>query len=76
MRSQFGMGVFIRASHKRAHDQGWDAGYLGLDKANPYPVGSNEYINWNWGWEDAISLLEEFSSASYNPSDEWGCERD
>ena len=72
----FGASAFLRPTHQKANELGFDSACLGLDKINPFPVGSVEHKQWEWGWNEGIEMLNEYEEAAYYPSDEYGCERD
>lgn len=50
-----------RDTYSLAYDKGWNDCWLGLDKANPYPINSIDYKQYEWGWNDASDLLDEYA---------------
>ena len=62
----FGLSKSLNRNASAANEHGFDAAYLGLDKANPYPVGTIDHKQWEWGYNEGIDLLAEHDTAS-NP---------
>lgn len=58
-----------------ANSHGYNDAWLGIGNQNPYPVGSIDHKQYDWGYNEAIQLVEEYDSVpSYYPSNEYGCE--
>lgn len=43
-------------------DEGYNAGWLGLDRANPYPIGTANHRAWDIGYQDALDDAVELIS--------------
>jgi hypothetical protein len=71
----FGASNFLRPKHSNANDHGFDCAYLGLDKHNPYPPGSIDHKQWEWGWNEGMDMLGELEAVPIHPfSNEYGNE--
>ena len=57
----FGTSEYLRTKNSVANNAGFDAAFMGLDRVNPYPVGSVDHKQWEWGWEDGMELWNELS---------------
>lgn len=66
----FGLSKFFERRTSIANDHGFNAAMLGLDKINPYPIGSIDHKQWEWGWNEGIDTLQEAVDA-HNISDEY-----
>lgn len=60
----FGASSFLRPKNTNANDLGFDCAYLGLDKQNPFPVGSIDHKNYEWGYNEGLDMLEELREAT------------
>jgi hypothetical protein len=69
----FSASNFLRKKHAIANEHGFNAAMLGLDNANPYPLGTTEHKEWEWGWNEGQDTLEEHVNAhnDYSISNEY-----
>lgn len=69
----FSVSKFLRPkSNPLANDGGYNDGWLGLPNSNPYPPGSIDHKQYEWGYNDAKDDADELSSIPYiYPSNEY-----
>jgi len=59
----------LRPKGGEANAHGFNCAMLGLDKVNPYPIGSIDHKQFEWGWEEGNELAQKISKTSiYNPN--------
>lgn len=58
------IGLFNRDNYDIT-EQGYEAGWLGLDENNPYIFGSIEWHMWNQGYQDAVADEMEIENSFY-----------
>ena len=51
----FGVSNMFGRKETSANDSGFDAAFLGLDRINPYPVGTVDHSNGNGGTKKGSS---------------------
>lgn len=39
-----------------AYERGYTSYVTGLDFENPYPIGTNEWVDWQLGWDAAYDI--------------------
>lgn len=69
----FSASKFLRPkSNPWANENGYNDAWLGLSNNNPYPVGSIDYQQYEWGYNEAKDDADELSSVPYYyPSNEY-----
>lgn len=50
------MAIKTKDTTDDAYDQGFDAGERGLDRNNPYTVGTPEHEAWTEGYDDGEGI--------------------
>ena len=72
----FSAAKFFNIGFSEANMHGFNCAYLGVDKNNPYPLGSNDYKQFELGWNEGIDLLNETNSvpSTYPYSNEYNTE--
>lgn len=71
----FTISKWLRPSENEANMHGFNCAYLGVDKVNPYPVGSNDHKQFELGWNEGNELVQEVNNTPvYYPSNEYGDE--
>jgi hypothetical protein len=71
----FGIAEFLRPRHERAslaNDAGYNDAWLGLAYNNPFPLGTIDYKQYEWGYNQAQNDVDELADApSFYPSNEY-----
>lgn len=55
----------LRIQESMANENGYNDAWLGLNKANPFPVDSVDYKQYEWGYQEGLDDVDEFNSTPY-----------
>lgn len=55
----FSLSKWLRPQENEANAHGFNCAFLGLDKVNPYPEGSIDHKQFEWGWNEGNDLVQE-----------------
>lgn len=61
----FSVPKFLRKPNPLANESGYNDAWLGLNKANPFPIDSVDYKQYEWGYQEGLDDVDEFNSTPY-----------
>lgn len=62
----FTLSKWLRPKESEANAHGFNCAFLGVDKVNPYPPGTIDHKQFEWGWEEGNDLVKDSETAIHN----------